>query len=735
MIDVKKLVTGFLVLATAVSASAFVVANFGGSFRLSTTTANVGSVTSAGNLSQATALAGNAFLPQTPNAQANNSGASNIQNLPSSTAAIAANPSNLTNILANTYLNNLVAANPNGPAADASGNENLLPPANNTVINQFAASSTAASIQIPDWDAEAAEIPIVTLNSSSDTIASYNNAVQDIISKDLVQTNLESMLSNNSDQSAANFAQQKIQTALKDIAGIKTPSSVLAFQKSLITLLIYEKNTLALAANAPTDPDPVKTSIILQGEESKYSAAVQNFSNELQVDPGIQGLSFGGSADHQTNSVVAFIDQLAGVQTAHAQWITFDPTAFAQTILEYTNNIILQILKNVIVSLIQTKVLAWIRGNGAPRFIQNWATTLVNSYQQAALSALNSQFACINPALTPQVKLLIQVPQPVNAGGGNVCAVQFPAVLSATNLSKFYNNFSSGGFASYLALFQPGGNVFSASMDAQDAAMNAGATNQQATQAKSIANQGFTSDEICDDGSDPINGQHETCPSGLAPNDQGQCLDDTGQAASDLAVLVPNDGLCADGTQPEASSPGAATGQVFNSAINSGSNLVTSANDIAGLLNAALSSLLNSLATQAITLTTGAFNGVINNGPTDIGGATVTTSGNGNNTQVTATTPITCSTAQNIAGSNGLNTSLSPNSFTFTATGGQTLTQNGSLTNPQFTWSAPGGNPSFGNGSSFSVTYGAVGTFTATVTDTNTGNSQTCTAMVTSIGS
>lgn len=716
MIDVKKLTVGFLILAVAGGASALIISNFtggtGGQFQTAI-------AENAPQMQPTNLIDGNAFVPL---ASTTESVILTSSTITSSTLTAEADPNNLTNILANAYMNGLIDANPSGLQTDTNGSPILTPPNADTVISQFeTSSSTLANLQMPDWDAEAAAIPIVTIPiSSSSTLTNYSVAIQGIFEQDFIQPNLESMLQGQ-DPSSAAYVEGKIESALKDVAGLQTPSSAVGFQKSLVKLLVYEKNILALTQNA--NVDPVKTALILQGEETNYNTAMQNLGAEIQNTPGIQGFSLGNTSETPSGDV-AIINNFLGVQTAHAQWITFDPSNFGQMLLEYANNIVLQILKNVVIHLMQNTVLKWVSGNGVPRFINNWASTLVTAYTTAAVNAINQGFACINPTFVPQLKILLLAPT-VNSNANNACAYQFQGNLTGNNLTNFYNNFSNGGFASYMQLFQPGGNLFGAAIDIQDSAMNAGSANQQSVQTQSIANQGWNPSGTCGDpasiypgGQWTPNGSHWACQGNSGTtyypksDNNGTLTCNTG----DQLVSVPNGGLCADGSQPNLTSPGQVTGQVFNSAVNSGSNLVTSANDIAGLLNAFLTSLLNSLASDAITAVNTALPAAA--GGTGGGGGGAGAGGNGSQT---VPTPIFCTATPNTS---------NPDSFSFSVSGGSvsTITSSGSTTQttPQYTWTATGGNPTTGNGASFVTVFPGTGTYSITALDTVDNVSASC---------
>jgi len=302
-------------------------------------------------------------------------------------------------------------------------------------------------------------------------------------------------------------------------------------------------------------------------------------------------------------------------------------------------------------------------------------------------------------------------------GGSNFCANQFQAALSGNSLQQFTSNFQNGGWVAYGASMLPSGNydggVFFNAQVVGNSAQNA----QSATLAKSVANGGDKGDEVCDDGSNPNSGEHSVCE-----NPDGPDYTITGGEAcgpGDTQVTYANEGVCDDGTEPQVTTPGTFTGLGVSSALNSGTNLITSANNIAGIVSSLLSSLLNSLASLAVnTVNNTVNNGLNGNGGGGGGGATggggivginsSTITGGGTNTipsvalscnPPTQTVSTTVSTVMGAVG--GINnTDGTPPSYNWTSSDGQT-----------------------GTGFTFSPVYYYPGVYTVTLSD-STGDPQ-----------
>jgi hypothetical protein len=713
MIDVRKLVTGFLVLAVAASASALLITSFGfgknnGQGQNPGTNSAV-SISTSGSQSQSTGLTGNAFAAQ------------NLVNNNLADAAANVDPndeSNLTNLFADTYLTNLVSANPNGLQNSAG---NLTPPDASSVIAQFESYNTSSTLNLPtqSWDFEAAKIAInPEANTSPTAMTNYSAALGNIFNQDFVQTNIQAMVTNNSDPSDAGYVSNEIDSALKDIAGLQTPQSAVEFQKSLLKMLVYEKNILGLLNT--TSSDPMKMALTIQGENAPYNTVTQNFSEQLKKISGVNGFSLAipSATPVAPKGFVGFIDNVLGIKPAYAIFglgdIVFDPANLAQLVEQYALNVALQIVKNFIMSEMQKTVLKWVQGNGVPKFIQNWSETLVNAYTQSAISALNSQMQCINMApFAGQIKLTIGATYPPNSAT-NVCAVQFQAGL-ANNLNNFYNNFSNGGWVTFGETLLPDNNYYGALFFTAQAVGNAAQTGQTVAQTQAIANQGWIGKSVCvgssGNGVDPTTG----CKPGDILAASGQCFSSI--TKTNYAPANVQGGACPDGSSPQVLQPGQVTGQVFNSAVDSSGQLTAAANDVAGILDAFTSSLLNSLASDAITTAGGALNNLGNGGGGGGGGANAA-----NPSSQNGQVPITCTETQ----------APGSNSFSFFAGGGQTISGSGAavnITTPQYSWlvtsQTTGATVASGNGSLFQTNLNT-GSYDVVVTDTVDATSKDC---------
>jgi hypothetical protein len=594
MIDVKKLVTGFLVLAAIAVCSGLAVSYFTNRPAVASAPATTG-IALAGSSADTSPVATNAFV-DTGSLQGNAAELLNDVDT-TSTDAVANDPNNLTNVFANAFVNGLDAANPDG-VADQSGTVDIATPDTQLMAQDITESQALQNFVPPNWDTEADSQPIkISQSSATSGITQYSASLNTILNEYFVATDLQNQVSDaENDPSVLPSVSSEIQQALSDTLAIETPESLVALQKSLVKVMVYEKNIVQLAETA--NDDPVKSALILQDEQPNYSSALAALQQQMQEASSL-GLIFGKNTPEAS---VPFIAELFGVQPAHAIFgigdITFDPTTFGELVLDAINNTILQILKNTLVALIQKKVLTAIQGAGAPQFVTSFAEQMINSYQSAAINTINSELA--------------QVPSNQQAALRALTTVSYTAPNGASTLGTVGPNSgvsASGNFtdmSDYLSEFNSGGNVWANAMAIHDSALAAGSNNQTANQTQNIAQQGFNSVATCPDGSDP-NGFHYVCADNTIPDPTFHYCDGN---ANDPAEAIPNGGLCpTTGLPPKIVSPGQVTSQQLNASLQAGTQDITSANGIAGLLNALTVSLINQLSQEAINAASGAVNG------------------------------------------------------------------------------------------------------------------------------
>ena len=672
MIDAKKLIAGFLILAAGASSSVFIFSYLSAPAAGTELAAN----------SNPSPIGDNAFLAQNTD-----------ENL---SPEITNSPDNITGILTGTVLTGIMDANPNGPVTDANGNQIATPPNQAAMLAELSNSAALKNFKAPDWDAEAAAQKLNLVSESASATLAYKEALRNVFEKYIVQPDLQDVIQSASgDPSALAIAAPALSNALAEAVQIPTPPTLINFQKSFVKFLTYEQNVLKVAQNATTDP--VKASLILQAENNKQQTALNQFKNELEKAPLIN-LSLNtvpSSLGEHNNNFIGFVNSIFGVPRVYAQFVVFDPTIFGKMVLEYAQELALQLLKNELINVVQNKVLAWVQGSGAPRFITSWADTFINAYTATAINALNGITPNLCPAFGPLINVALNITTPSAGYGFQTCT------MSTANMKNFYNDFANGGWNSYFNMLQPNNNFYSGLMRTQDTVEAAASNQLSATQAKSVAASGFSGSKVCADVSNPDGTSlwcvdNETGERTLAPAD--------GCPAGSQELTVPNGGLCADGTEPKTTTPGQVTAEISAKALGSNIDLIVNANNLMGILVAMTESLMNSLINSAQNAIDSGLAGIQPSPPP------------ANNTPTS--TPLSCAPRTT--------TATAGTSFSIGAMGGNPDPGG----NINYAWAAPGANPENSTGPMFSGIYNTTGTYNIYLTDQPDNGTTTCNVVV-----
>ncbi len=690
MIDVKKFVSAFLILA-ALTASGVLLVNFSGRMPAAPT---------AGSITQNGSVPTNAFAPESASLPNDASGGTDIN------AAITSDPNNLTNQLADSLLTNVITANPNGPQDDGSGDGLLTPPDPNAVIAGID-PNVYRKVTIPDWDFEAAMLSAHTsVAASNSDIAHYASDVSSILGDVNRQATAFDAQSTGEADLAALHSQT--QTSIQKLASLTIPKDLASFHKNLVNVLVYQKNALALVESASNDP--FRASLTLEAETPKYQVAAQKLQKAAQAAEASGVLSLlPKDSSNGENRLLAAVHSLIGIPTAHA-FIVFDPIADAQTtitatqlILQIVKSALLQILKNTLITIIQNRVLGFIKNNGNPKFIQDWGRYVSDAFNLTAGGALGQIVPGLCNNFSPQVTRWLQNSFPgasiipggtsLNGAAGTNCSLQ--GVAANPN---FYNNFSAAGpdagFQGFISLLSPQNNPFGAFAEAHDEISFLSNAAAGATQNKAVSSGGFIGQEICGDGSTPSS-VFTYCQVGHVNANGSSCVNSNG---STVGTPFRQRG-CADSNQPFVTAPGRTIGDTLSNTLGANIHLVVNANDIIGLAATIGASLLEQFVAAGI-------HGLITTQPAGTGAVPTT---------APSLPPLACIPSQLIASSSDV--------LVLSSTGGDGL---------NYDWVAFGGNPSSGSGVSFTTSFANPGTYSVTVTNVPAGaSSQSASCAVT----
>jgi hypothetical protein len=527
--DLKKLITGFLVLSVITSSGALILSRF------LPTNANTKPQTPALTLK-------NAFLP---------GGAGNLD------ASSMLGYQNLTQNLANNIAQSFVENNISGP--NTTGTMGINVPGNiQGVVSQYLDSSSIDPSKIPSPKVDENRLRIIknpTKEDVSDYLTSLQNILSGFDSQEFKSLN-DQAKNGNGESLLGSFVlfYSDIETKLYDL---KIPEPELKLQKNLILAMDLPVTIF----NQNINNDPLMASMVLSESQQLLESIEVDLSTELEILKVTAPLSLENKN---------FLDSLLGINKAYATGIpVIDILGLIQHILSvlYSNlnyylnydswyaKILTEKLKDKLLKAVVNSILNWANGGSSgstPTFVTDWKSFLKDSYVNAADAAVADVTSGVCEPFRTQIQLQLyslygessvkSVTRGPTLSDLRTCSLQ----QTVSNLDDFYGDFGQGGWAGYLALTDFGGNPYGS---LYTAAQQVGQVAQKAEDAsKAKAASGFKGTERCADGSSPF-----------------------------------AEGLCYDGSTPEITTPGTNIAQSTSDSLTSAIHRIVNANDWKGL--------------------------------------------------------------------------------------------------------------------------------------------------------
>ncbi len=605
--SLKKLITGFLVLAALTASSLLIF--------LYSSPSSEGAPAREQVAGDAAALPKNAFVEPLP------AGATTTSIANSQIINTALPSSNLTEALAANLAQGLVKANPEGPQV-VNGSPSVAAPDLYGVSDAFAKTAAVRLQKIPDWESDAEKIKIIkTEVDNQDNAAAYLASVNEVTGKLAARIGITDPASSAIAIDDLEDARLAFDRALRDAQKIPAPASFAALHKSLVKLLAYERNVAALAAEG--SDDPVEASIILRAQEANYNNAIFALQTELQK----QSATRHAFAPQSQNTLITFTNDLFGIKKAYAFLdiadfsITFDPTLYGTTFWQHVQKVITETIKEQLIHKLVNQVINWVQGGGKPQFITNWKGFLKTTADNAAGSVIANIAPRLCSSFGPLIRLSFQQVNTYDA------AVRCTLNQVVRNVQDFYDNFGNGGWIAYSASLRPSNNFFGALIETSDIVAIETAKQKEAKQQELAANKGFKSPGICTVASK--SGSVLVSPSGeLANPNSGQpghmmsyadYLTQIQQDSFDLPLPAGEEGplehiYCASRSN---TTPGGLVADQLSRAIGSPIDRIVNAQDWTNLITALINSGLNRLIHAGVKGLQGALEGNIGRGSTN----------------------------------------------------------------------------------------------------------------------
>lgn len=503
--QIKKLITGFLILATLASSSALALSRF--------------------LTSRADDSAKKATSASLNNAFSNNS----TVNLGYSTSS---DPSNVTNGLAASLAQEILKQNPNGPLTSSTTTSITLPSNLDSVVGNY-----ISNLKIDDSIFAIDESRIKTKKSASkEDVQNYLQSIASILQESFDNQdfkNLKNKTQNSSDPTLLGAINLLYVQAEDKIYDVQVPDVALNFHRDLLLTI---NATAQITDQNIFNNDPIKDFALFQRAQTLTSQyATENLKEFYILKLEYKNLSS--------------VKNPWGINRAYAQFAVIDIINYVENFLtdiattasyyleygSFLQKLMIMQIRDRLIKQIVDAIINWANGiGGKSAYVGNWGSFLAKAYYQAAgqILAADAKNYCApyRDQLIRDLQGLNGIQNNLNLGsGGPGCSLD----STVSNLDAFYSDFSVGGWDGFTALAQ---NNYYSTLYFENIKISQGAQAQQnAAQSQAVAGNGYTGTESCADGSTP--GEQKT-------------YDQDGY----LVGYSPS--VCADGSEPQVTTPG-----------------------------------------------------------------------------------------------------------------------------------------------------------------------------------
>ena len=556
MVDLKKFVAYFLVLASIASSFAFVLSGV-----LSAPAPNAGSQTASTPEKTAPPVSQNAFVEKIPDSSPK------VDIEPGLPPIILTD--NLTENVAQGLTREFFRANMNGPV-DVEGEPTVsLPSASqidSAIVKKLASPETAVLVTLPNFNEIAAQSKFkIGSDTSPEELYAYLVSLDKTLKDTILSKDFNDLMQGDPSFEAISAVQFSHSRALYGLRELTVPSSLSALHASAFKLVSDAKKIVDIPTQDSNDP--LKTLAVMKGISGKIELVLkndfENFSAEFKKlearritvfprpeNTGLIGRIFVLEAHAQVGvpiSTAIDVPTLSNWAANIGKWV--------RIIWEWAQKAILQALIHALIQAVQQQVVNWINGNGDPQFVMDWKDLVGLTFDAASNSTINRIAGILCTGLNVNIQAAF-LPSPPYT-------LRFQCTINdiIRNLSTGFNvSFSAGGgFESFGQLLQQ--NFFIVSMETSDETLNHAIASVNARKNEAVVGAGFFSTKKCGDGS----------------------------------VVDRKTGMCPDGTPPIITTPGETISASISHTLNLGPDSIVNANDITGLVNAIISASVNRL--------------------------------------------------------------------------------------------------------------------------------------------
>ena len=601
-LDIKRFITGFLILAVVAGSVSLIASNLFASRGAPSEQYQQHLKISGQPRPRIDSGAPSEPLPQTANSSAPSGG----------TIAQGLVSPNLTDNLAAHLADQLIKTNPDGPQQDIDGVTALDSPDIQTVLDQVTLDTLNENVQLPNWEQDAEkEFSNVKVSQkySTEDLANYVKLLNGVMREKLMDPGLASLSPDNISSVVFGPTRVALAGAVKELKALAVPAPFEAFHKSLIKVLLYENKVVELGDSM--GDDPVKAALVFRSHEESYQAALDNFKDQLEKT-ATQQLS-----GNKIPGPLAGLQDLVGVNEAHAFLgfgdIVFDPAIFGRTIWEYVQKILVEFLKDQLIHRLVQQVITWVQGGGKPQFLTNWKGFFEDAIKQAASRVISDVAPGLCQSFGPLLKVAFLPTETQDIQTPTACTLD----RVVQNIQDFYHDFQTGGWVAYGAAFQPNNNLFGSIIQLHELTVTKQADAKDVASKKTTANRGFTGTQQCIESTiiEVAGEDFETYRKDPNYMETVSCdVDDVSTGGSGELRSCKMRFCTPDGYKD--TTPGSVVASQLDQALGSPIHRIVNAQDIAALVNALINAALNKL----IGLGKAGIAGLFKSGPGGGGG-------------------------------------------------------------------------------------------------------------------
>ncbi|MEY4731502.1 MAG: hypothetical protein RL681_448 [Candidatus Parcubacteria bacterium] len=469
--NVKNLIAGFLLLATAVASSAIFLLD----------REDRGAEVATGPQTVPHELPQNAFIedPGPENTAFYDTG-KNLLAEPEPDPLEAAGD-NLTEQLIASLGGQLERLNPQGPLA-INGEPGLNTPDIEKVLADLGGTEQLSHI-VPDWESDIifSYRPKVIAGAKPEDIAAYRTA-HNALTEKYLNVDPEKLI--------VEFTPDMvpIDAMLAEAQKTPVPEPLANYHASLLKLLAYQKKALDLSRTA--NIDPLRATLITNVQEENYLNAIAAF--EEQTRQATQLGLLNGKGDE--SRIVAAFNAVFGIPTANAQWVTTNLVRLARRVWQFLKKLATEMLKDRLVHQLVTQTIKWIQGGGKPQFLTNWKGFITGVAEDEAGKVIEQYAPRLCSSFGPLVRVAVIPVNPArDLDAGPICTLD----QVVGNIREFAQSFENGGWIAYGAAMQPSNNFFGAMIQMSDIVDTETWKKQKASKSDVESSSGFLSNKEC----------------------------------------------------------------------------------------------------------------------------------------------------------------------------------------------------------------------------------------------